>query len=120
MVRTSFLRLVTGFSWTALFLRAQKIFSLYTRKEKRSHREVCAKLLRCSLNSATAQLELSYSSVGIVIRLLAVQRNHNFPAGRRGLSILKIAQSLTRALPTSYSMGAAEYFSRGKSAGAQS
>jgi hypothetical protein len=74
MVRTSFLRLVT-----ALFLRAQNIFSLYTRREKGSHREVCTKLLRPSLNKATAQLGLNYSSVGIVVRLWAVQRYRSFP-----------------------------------------
>jgi hypothetical protein len=115
MVLNLFLRLVT-----ALFLRAQKTFSLYTRKNKGGHREVCTKLLRSSLNQATAQLELSYSSVGIVIRLWAVQRYCSFPGGRKGLSILKTVQSFSRALKIFYSMGAAEYFSRGKSTEAQS
>jgi len=71
----------------------KKPFSLYTRKKKGSHREECTKLLRCSLNTATAQLGLSYSSVGIVIRLWAVQRYRSFAAGRRGFSILKIVRS---------------------------
>jgi len=108
---------------TALFLRAQKkkkVFSFYTRKNKGSHREVCTKLLRSSVNQATAQLELSYSSVGIVIRLWAVQRYRSFPGGRKGLSILKIVQSFSRGFKTSYSMGAAKYFPRGKSTEAQS
>ena len=70
-------------------LASTKTFPLYTRKEKGSHREVCTNLSRSSLNKATAQLGLSYSSLGIVIRLWAVQRYRSFPAERRGLSILK-------------------------------
>ena len=101
-------------------LASTKTFPLYTRKEKGSHREVCTNLLRSSLNKATAQLGLSYSSLGIVIRLWAVQRYRSFPAERRGLSILKNILSFFRALRTSYSVGTAEYFPRGKSTEAQS